>query len=220
MVKSRPVIRLIGLVFAVLCILAIPALIFGDRLEVILDGQKAVQFMRAQGPWGAIVGIGLIVADLVIPVPAPAIMAALGLIYGALVGGTLASIGSFSAALLGYVLCRLLGSRAATWIAGETQLEKLSGFFQRHGVWAIALSRWMPMIPEVLACLAGLTRMPLARFALGNFIGSAAVGYAYAWFGARGEQDPGSALAVAVLLPYLALPLFLVLLARQRRKQR
>jgi len=42
------------------------------------------------------------------------------------------------------------------------------------------------------------------------------VGLAYAWFGARGESNPAAALAAAVVLPYLALPLFLLLFARRK----
>jgi uncharacterized membrane protein YdjX (TVP38/TMEM64 family) len=212
--------RLVFLVLLILMVLAVPMILFGDRFEMMFDGERALAFVRAQGAWGGVVAIGMIMADLFIPLPAPAIMAALGLIYGAMLGGLLASIASFSAASLGYLLCRVIGPRAAGWIAGPEQIERLSAFFTRYGVWAIALSRWMPAVPEVLACLAGLTRMPVARFALGNFIGSLAVGFAYAYVGASGVEDPRSALAIAFLVPYLALPLFFVYLARERQRKR
>lgn len=217
--KKSPA-RLVLLVLLILLVLAVPIMLFGDRFEMMFDGERALAFVRAQGPWGGVVGIGMIMADLFIPLPAPAIMAALGMIYGWMVGGLLASIGSFAAAALGYLLCRLIGPRAAGWVAGPEQVERLSGFFTRYGLWAIALSRWMPAVPEVLACLAGLTRMPVGRFALGNLIGSGAVGFAYAYVGASGVDDPSGALAIAFLFPYLALPLFFVHLARERRKNR
>ena len=217
--KKSPM-RLVMLIVVILTVLAVPMLIFGERFEMMFDGERALAFVRAQGPWGGVVGIGMIMADLFVPLPAPAIMAALGLVYGPVLGGLLASVGSFAAALLGYVLCRMIGPRAASWIAGPEQIERLIGFFGRHGMWAIALSRWMPAVPEVLACLAGLTRMPWPRFALGNLIGSVAVGFAYAYVGASGEDDPGGALAIAFLLPYLALPLFFIYLARERKRAR
>lgn len=217
--KKSPA-RLLLLVLLILLVLAVPIVLFGDRFEMMFDGERALALVRAQGPWGGVVGIGMIMADLFIPLPAPAIMAALGLVYGGMLGGLLASIGSFAAAALGYLLCRLIGPRAAGWIAGPEQIERLSGFFTRYGLWAIALSRWMPAVPEVLACLAGLTRMPVKRFALGNLIGSGAVGFAYAYVGASGVDDPSSALAIAFLVPYLALPLFFIYLARERRRNR
>jgi uncharacterized membrane protein YdjX (TVP38/TMEM64 family) len=219
-VKDNSPLRLALLVLLILVVLAVPFIVFGERFEMMFDGERALAFVRAQGPWGGLVGIGMIMADLFVPLPAPAIMAALGLIYGSMIGGLLASVGSFAAASLGYLLCRMIGPPAAAWIAGPEQIERLSGFFTRHGMWAIALSRWMPAVPEVLACLAGLSRMPVARFAMGNLIGSVAVGFAYAYVGASGADDPRGALAIAFLMPYLALPLFFVYLARERKRKR
>jgi uncharacterized membrane protein YdjX (TVP38/TMEM64 family) len=219
MKSKNSMVRLVVLVLLILLGLSVPMLVFGDRFETMFDGERALGFVRAQGSWGAVVAIGMIMADLFIPLPSPAIMAALGLIYGTAIGGLLASIGSFAAASLGYALCRLIGPPAAAWIAGPAQLERLSGFFGRYGIWAIALSRWMPAVPEVLACLAGLTRMRMARFATGNFIGSVPVGFAYAYVGASGADDPRGALAIAFLVPYLALPLFFIYLARSRQRR-
>jgi uncharacterized membrane protein YdjX (TVP38/TMEM64 family) len=215
--RKGSALRLVLLVFLVLAALAVPAVLIGDRFENQLDGAKALEFVRAQGPWSAAVGLGLIVADLVVPLPSPSIMAAMGLIYGPMLGGALASLGSFFAALVGYTLCRAIGPRAASWIAGPAQIERLSEFFERNGMGAIAVSRFLPAVPEVLACLAGLTRMPFARFCAGNLIGSVLVGFLNAYFGARGETDPASTVAVVVVAPYLALPVFLFVLARGRK---
>jgi uncharacterized membrane protein YdjX (TVP38/TMEM64 family) len=215
--RKGSVSRLVLLIAVVLAVLAVPAVLLGERFEDQLSGTKALEFVRAQGPWGAVVGIALIVADLVVPLPSPAVMAALGLIYGPLLGGVISSFGSFLAALVGYTLCRAIGPRAASWIAGPSQIDRLNTFFERNGMWAIAVSRFLPAVPEVLACLAGLTRMPFGRFCAGNLIGSVLVGFLNAYFGARGETDPASTVAVVVVAPYVALPIFLFVLARGRR---
>lgn len=211
--------RIVLLVLAVFGMLAVPAILFGDRLEEMLDGPKALEFIRAQGHWAAVVGVGLIVADLVVIVPSPAIMAALGLIYGPVLGGAIASFGSFLAAMVGYALCRTIGPRAASWIAGPKQTERVSDFFERNGMLAIAVSRFLPAVPEVLACLAGLTRMPIGRFITGNLIGSVLVGFLNAYFGSRGESDPASTVAVVIVAPYVALPIFLLVLASGRKSK-
>jgi uncharacterized membrane protein YdjX (TVP38/TMEM64 family) len=215
--RKGSLLRLVLLVLIVLAVLAVPAVLLGERFEDQLAGTKALEFVRAQGPWSAVVGIALIVSDLVVPLPSPAVMAAMGLIHGPLLGGAIASFGSFLAALVGYTLCRAIGPRAASWIAGPKQIERLSEFFERSGMWAIAVSRFLPAVPEVLACLAGLTRMPFARFCTGNLIGSVLVGFINAYFGARGETDPASTVAVVVVAPYVALTIFLLVLARGRR---
>jgi uncharacterized membrane protein YdjX (TVP38/TMEM64 family) len=215
--RKGSALRIVLLVLTVLAVLAVPAILFGDRFEDQLDGAKALEFVRAQGAWSAAVGVGLICADLIVPLPSPAIMAAMGLIYGPVLGGAIASFGSFLAGLLGYTLCRAIGPRAASWIAGPKQIERLSEFFESNGMWAIAVSRFIPAVPEILSCLAGLTRMPLGRFATGNLIGSVLVGFLNAYFGARGETDPASTVAVVAVAPYVALPIFLYVLARGRK---
>ena len=210
------IVRIGALVLLIMAALAIPALLVGDRYDALLDGAKALEVLRAQGVWAWAVAVGLICADLFIPIPSPAIMAALGLIYGALGGGLIAAAASFLAALIGYGVCRLIGPGAAKWIAGDQEIGRLTGFFERYGFWAIALSRWLPAVPEVLACLAGMTKMTVSKFLTSNLIGSLGVGFAYAWFGSRSESNPAAALAAAVILPYLALPLFLLIFARRK----
>ena len=46
------------------------------------------------------------IADLALPVPQTAVIAALGIIYGATLGGLLGSVGLITGGLLGYLLMR------------------------------------------------------------------------------------------------------------------
>jgi uncharacterized membrane protein YdjX (TVP38/TMEM64 family) len=210
--KSGPW-RIALLIFAIVAVLSVPYMIWGERVEGFWDGANVLEYIRAQGPWAAVVAVGLICADLFVPMPGPAIMAALGLIYGVWIGGLLSVFASFLVGLLGYTLCRAIGPRAAAWITSPGELERLNGFFERYGMWAIAVSRLLPWVPEILACLAGLSRMSFPRFATGNLIGSVAVGFINAYFGSRGETDPET-VAFVLVLPYIMIPIFLFILAR------
>jgi len=210
--KSGPL-RILFLIFAIVAVLAVPYMIWGEEVEAAWEGENVLEYLRAQGPLAAVVGVGLVCADLFVPIPSPAVMAALGLIYGVLIGGLLSTFASFMAGLVGYTLCRAIGPRAAAWIASAGEMKRLSGFFERCGMWAIAVSRLLPWVPEIMTCLAGLSRMSFARFATGNLIGSVAVGFINAYFGSRGVADPET-LAFVLLLPYLLIPVFLFILAR------
>jgi uncharacterized membrane protein YdjX (TVP38/TMEM64 family) len=209
--KSGPL-RILLLILAIVAVLAVPYFIWGEQVEAAWEGANVVEYLRSQGPLAAVVAVGLICADLFVPMPSGAIMAALGLIYGMWVGGLIATFASFMAGLVGYTLCRAIGPRAAAWIASDSEIARLSGFFERTGMWAIAVSRLLPWIPEIIACLAGLSRMSFARFATGNLIGSVAVGFLNAYFGSHGETDPET-LAVVIALPYFLIPVFLLILA-------
>jgi uncharacterized membrane protein YdjX (TVP38/TMEM64 family) len=210
--KGGPV-RILLLILVIVGVLAVPYMIWGEQVEAAWEGANVVEYLRAQGPLAAVVAVGLVCADLFVPMPSGAIMAALGLIYGVLIGGLIATFSSFMAGLLGYTLCRAIGPRAGAWIASAREMERLSGFFERNGMWGIAVSRLLPWIPEIISCLAGLSRMSFARFATGNLIGSVAVGFINAYFGSRGETDPET-LAFVIVLPYFLIPLFLFIVAR------
>lgn len=205
--------RILLLICLIIAVLAVPYLIWGEQIEDFWTKTNVVEYLRAQGPWAAVVGVGLICADLVVPMPGPAIMAALGLIYGFLSGALIATFASFLVGIIAYTLCRAIGPRAAAWITSAGEINRLSGFFERYGMWAIAVSRLLPWVPEILACLAGLSGMSLARFATGNLIGSIAVGVINAYFGSRGQTDPET-LAFVIALPYFLIPVFLLILAK------
>ncbi|MEA3367453.1 MAG: hypothetical protein U9R68_04995, partial [Planctomycetota bacterium] len=63
------------------------------------------------GAWA--VAIGLLVADLFLPVPATGVMAALGSVYGPVLGALVGAVGSAMAGLLGYGLARVGGQPVA-----------------------------------------------------------------------------------------------------------
>jgi uncharacterized membrane protein YdjX (TVP38/TMEM64 family) len=53
------------------------------------EANDAVLALRHYGSWAWALGIALIWADLVLPIPQTAVIAALGIIYGTLLGGLL-----------------------------------------------------------------------------------------------------------------------------------
>ena len=139
--------------------------------------------------------------DLFLPLPATLIMSALGFIYGPWIGGLISTTGSFAAGSLGYWLCRLIGEKAAMRLLGEKDYvrgKKLSGSI---GGWIVALSRWLPVFPEVISCMAGLMRMSPGYFHAALACGSIPLGFVYAYIGYAGITYPWLAIAFSVLLP-------------------
>ena len=77
-----------------------------------------------------------------------AVIAGLGMMYGPWLGGLVGGVGSTLAGLVAYAGGRWVGRPAVKLFAGDADLAKLSRFFARNGLWAIAFSRWMPLLPE------------------------------------------------------------------------
>ncbi|MEP4077942.1 TVP38/TMEM64 family protein [Haloferula sp.] len=174
---------------------------YGGAWEKRFTLEGSVKWLESSGDWAWGAGIGLLVSDVVLPVPGTVVMSALGWIYGALLGGLLASAGSVCAGLVAYGLCRALGERMARRLLGDIDFEKGKLLFAQGGGWMVALSRALPILPEAVACTAGLVGMPFRRF-LGSLIcGSLPIGFLFAWIGAGGREAPGWTLAFSLVVP-------------------
>jgi uncharacterized membrane protein YdjX (TVP38/TMEM64 family) len=191
------------LLFLVLALLVIvPFAIWGGRVEAAMSPETLAEAFEEARGWAWLAGLFVLVLDLFLPVLATAVMSALGYVYGWFLGGLLSSLGSVGAGLLAYGLCSRMGRRAAVRLAGEKGLAEGERLFQGEpGGWIVAVSRWMPVLPEVVACLAGMTHMPLRRFVPALCAGSMPMGFVYAWIGARGVENPVVALVVSAVLP-------------------
>jgi len=209
--------RLVLLLLALGALFAAPLLVVGEELDKTLAGDGPADWLRACGPWAWAAGVGLLVADLLLPVPATAVMTSLGIVYGPLPGGLIAACGSFLAGTAGYTATRLLGRRATLFLVGQRDLIRAAAFFERAGGWAVALSRPLPILPEIIACLAGLTRMPADRFFPALACGSLPFGLAFAAFGAAGSARPVTAILISALAPLLLWLVVRRLLLRQKR---
>jgi uncharacterized membrane protein YdjX (TVP38/TMEM64 family) len=190
-------------IFLILAVLVlIPFAILGERIEATMSLENTVAQMRAQGHWAWALGIGLLLADLFLPILGTVVMSALGLVYGAVLGGIFSSVGSIGAGLLAYGLSRKLGRGIAEKIAGKEGLAEGERLFSSEvGGWMVALSRWMPVLPEVIACMAGLGKMPFPRFLVALCAGSVPLGFTFAAIGAGGSQHPLLTLILSAGLP-------------------
>jgi uncharacterized membrane protein YdjX (TVP38/TMEM64 family) len=193
--------RLLRLALLLAVVLCLPFVFWGGQFERWFTGDAAVQWLRDRGPWGWLATIALLLGDLVLPVPSTGVMSAAGFLYGAGVGGALSATGSYLAGLLAYGLARWFGQKAAARLASADDLAGNASLFQRYGPWLIALSRALPLLPEVSCCLAGLAPMRFGTFALALGCGCVPVGFAYAAIGAAGQASPALAIGLSIAVP-------------------
>ncbi|MEM9280263.1 MAG: VTT domain-containing protein [Verrucomicrobiota bacterium] len=198
------------LIFVGLALLVIvPFAIWGDAFEQTMSLENTVDWLRSAGSWAWAAGIGLLLVDLFLPILGTVVMSALGLVYGWFWGGLLAGLGSVAAGLLAYGLSRKLGRGAVKFLTGEKGLEEGERLFSGEtGGWLVVFSRWMPVLPEVVACLAGMSKMGFPRFLAALCVGSFPMGFVFAWIGQTGQETPGLALALSAGLPPLIWGLF------------
>lgn len=193
--------RLICVFLGLAVVFVIPFLFWGDDFASRFTREGAVDWLRAHGDWAWLAALLLLVLDLFLPIPATAVMAALGYVYGPWAGGALGAIGSCLSGLLAYGLCRAFGRRAAERLVGREDLAKGRLLFDRIGGWMVAVSRWLPLFPEVISCMAGLTRMRAGTFLAAVVCGSVPLAFTFAVIGHAGSTHPTLAIALSAGIP-------------------
>jgi uncharacterized membrane protein YdjX (TVP38/TMEM64 family) len=196
-----PPMRLLYWFMALAGLFLVSWMIWGGGWEARFSLEGGIAWLQSTGPWAWAAGIGLLVSDLFLPVPGSVVMSALGYIYGPWVGGLIAAAGSMAGGLAGYGFGRCFGeSMARRWL-GDRDFEKGRLLFGRGGGWLVALSRALPILPEVMACTAGLVRMPFRKFVVALACGSLPMGFLFAFIGAAGREAPSWALLFSLIVP-------------------
>ena len=199
--------RLLACLSGLAAILLLPFLAFGEHLEVLLSGPRLAALLASAEGWGWVIGLGLLGADLLLPIPATGGMAALGVAYGPLLGGGLSALGSFLSGCLGYAACRLLSEARVERLVGAGDLARARQLAANLGGWLVAGSRALPLLPELVACAAGLVRMAPGRFFPALACGAIPTGFAFAGLGAIGSDRPVLTVVLATVLPLALWPL-------------
>lgn len=176
-------------------------MLWGGGWEERFSFEGSVKWLEGAGPWAWAAGIALLVGDLVLPVPSTVVISALGYVYGVLIGGVVATTGLMAAGVSGYGVGRLFGEDFARRWLGNRDYEKGKRLFAYRGGWMVALSRALPILPEVISCMAGLLRMPFGRFMMALACGSVPMGFLFAAIGMAGHEAPGWALGLSLLVP-------------------
>lgn len=169
----------------------------------LFEGEGARRWLAVYGrEWAWLAALLLLVTDLLLPVPATAVIGGLGYVYGGLAGGVLGAAGSFLSGMVAYEGCRRWGMRAADRVLGTEDRARAERIFAGGmGGWLVALSRWMPLLPEMTACMAGLTGMGRGRYYAALASGCVPMGLTFAFIGATGVERPGLALGLSAALP-------------------
>lgn len=165
-----------------------------------------VPLLTDPGPWlergrplAAAVGLGLLVGDVLLPVPASLVMVAHGSLFGFLPGTLLSLAGSVAAAAFGFSL----GRRGSPWIARfvpEEERRKADALLLRWGDLAVIVSRPVPIVAESVAILAGTTSLGWRRFLAAAVAGCLPAAALYAISGALAVGMEGATLIFLLVL--------------------
>jgi uncharacterized membrane protein YdjX (TVP38/TMEM64 family) len=211
--RPPPWARRSGIIMVATSLLALLAV---ARMATLQDADASTDILESVRTWAWAVGIVLIVADLVLPIPQASVLTALGAIYGLVLATLIGTIALVLAGIMAYLLMLTPVGRFMVRLLRGRSREMIDALSNRAGPWAIALSRSLPYsVPEAIVCLAGLARMPVRTFLVSLVSGSAPAALLYAGIGAGWAHDPLLALAISYVLPILMLPGALLVMDRR-----
>src|ERR1017187_4134271 len=160
--------------------------------------QHLVLMLQLYGAWIYAILFAVIFAEtgfVVTPfLPGDSLLFAVGALAAVDTSGTLsatfASLLLTTAAILGntvnYSIGRAIGPAAFSGryrLLKQDYLHRTEEFFARYGAWAVFLSRFMPIIRTFAPFVAGVGRMPAARFLVYNLVGGLSWVLLFIWGG-------------------------------------
>lgn len=142
----------------------------------------------------------LLFADLFIAIPTLTICILSGYFLGGLVGGLAASIGMLLAGLVGYWICRAIGPTLLIKLYKDPEkLTDMQNIFSAHSTSVILMCRAIPILPEIVSCMAGANKMLFVRYMLFYSISTVPYAFIAAYAGSKSSlTNPAPAIFTAI----------------------
>ena len=192
-------------------LLTVVALIVCFTILFLIVEALGVPLLSDPTPWmshggivAAIVGVGLLIADVVLPVPSSIVMVAHGAIFGVLWGTMLSLLGSVGAAVFGFAIGRR-GGALLERVVTPVERARASSILARWGTLAIIVTRPVPLLAETVAIMAGASSMTWRAIIVASIAGSLPPALLYALTGAAVANLQNTALMFGIVLFVAAL---------------
>ncbi len=159
----------------------------------------------------AIVGTGLLIADVILPAPSSVVMVAYGALFGVVIGTTLSLVGRAGSFLVGYYIGKHSLRVAQTFLSSD-DLARAHSFLNKWGLIAIVGTRPLPIASETMSIAAGMATLSVGWALLAAIVGSVPEALLFAITGAvAGSFVNMSYVFVGVIV---LLPVFWIVSAR------
>ena len=156
-------------------------------------------WMKHGGVLAACIGVGLLIADVVLPVPSSIVMVAHGALFGVWWGTMLSLVGSVGAATFGFAIGRR-GGALLERVVTPAERARASSILARWGTLAIIITRPVPLLAETVAIMAGASSMSWRMIVAASIAGSLPMSLLYALTGAAVANLQSTALMFGAVL--------------------
>ena len=156
-------------------------------------------WMKHGGILAACLGVGLLIADVLLPVPSSLVMVAHGALFGVWVGTLLSLVGSVGAAMFGFAIGRR-GGKFLNRMVTPAEQSRANRLLARWGALAIIVTRPIPVLAETVAIMSGTSSLRWSTVMLASIAGSLPPALLYALTGAAVANFQSTSLMFGVVL--------------------
>lgn len=156
-------------------------------------------WLKKGGVLAACLGVGLLIVDVLLPVPSSLVMVAHGALFGVVPGTLLSLTGSLGAALFGFAIGRR-GGKLMERIVPVEERARANYLLERWGTLAIIVTRPIPVLAETVTIVAGASSLTWSKLVLASTFGSLTPAFLYALTGAAVANFQSTALMFAIVL--------------------
>lgn len=189
----------IAAIFAALAVPAIPFVACGPALEGWLEATvRGVVDRRA----AALVVIGLLSTDVLLPIPSSVLSTLGGEVLGFGLGTGVSFAGLMAGSVLGFGLARVAGRPLVSRLASPEDVAHIEILSGRLGPMVLAVTRPVPIFAEAAVLFFGATGLGWRRFLAPVALTNLAIAAAYSALGAWVHLP--FALVVSIAVPVLA----------------
>jgi uncharacterized membrane protein YdjX (TVP38/TMEM64 family) len=156
--------------------------------------------LKAAGPLAGVIGVSLLIADVVLPVPSSVIMIAHGALFGVWIGSILSIVGTVGCSLAGFAIGRAGRERVRRFVT-DAEYDRASRLLDRWGMVGIVATRPVPILAEVMSIIAGTTpAMSWWQITVSSIAGSIPPAVAYAVAGHMATKTVGAIWVFSALM--------------------
>src|SRR5690554_359322 len=152
--------------------------------------QRVSEWVSQFSWWGPlIIVLAMIVQMFLLVIPTPLLMVVSVIAYGPVKGAIIVLVAIFVASSVAYGIGAYFGTPIINRLLGAKSRDKVQGFLQDYGFWAVIITRLSPFLSnDAISLVAGILKMGYWRFIGATLLGITPLTILIAYLGENNDR--------------------------------